>query len=194
MRRNLRDIRDVGDLPGQSQIKWRGTPGLWALLAGLAAIAWPPLIVPLIFLPPANMAFGWDMDWRLMALLAGAVMVPAGMYLLMRERERSGSPSTRLGIIWRFLLYGGLLTALLQTVSAVTMAVVNWGEAGALAQSLGAAETTLLIYGVGLLPAAMMIGISYALWAGLCVAFIAFTPKPPPVRPRAGLLGETEGA
>ena len=40
---------------------------------------------------------------------------------------------------------------------------------------------------------AMLIGFSYALWAGLCVALIAFTPKPPTVRPRAGLLGETEG-
>lgn len=191
MSRNLRNIRDVGDLPGQSQIKWRGTPGLWALLAGLAAVAWPPLIVTLFFLPPANVDIGWDMDWRLMALIAGAVTVPAGMYLLMRERERSGAPSTRLGVIWRFLLYGGLLSAGLQVISALVMALVNGVSAGALAQSLGAAETTLLIYGVGLLPAAMMIGVSYALWAGLCVAFIAFTPKPPPVRPRAGLLGDT---
>ena len=77
MKRDLKDIRHVGDLPGQAPIKWRDSPGLWALLAGL--------------------------------------------------------------------------------------------------------------------PLAMLIGLSYALWAGLCVALIAFTPKPPPVRPRAGLLGETEG-
>ena len=193
MKRNLRDMRHVGDLPGQAQIKWRGTPGLWALLACLAGVAWPPLVLTLIFLPPANVSLGFDMDWRLLTLIAGAVTVPAGVYLLVRERERSGSPSTRLGVIWRFLLYGGLLAAALQIIAALIMAVGNWSEAGALAQSLGAAETTLLIYGVGLLPAAMMIGVSYALWAGLCVAFIAFTPKPPPVRPRVGLLGEADG-
>lgn len=194
MSRGLGRIRHVGDLPGQSRIKWRGSPGVWAVLAGLAAIAWPPLILTLFLLPPANTAFGWDMDWRLMALIAGALTVPAGMYLLMRERDRSGSPSTRLGVIWRFLLYGGLLAAALQAAAAMIMAAVNWSGAGALAQSLGAAETTLLIYGVGLLPAAMMIGVSYALWAGLCVAFIAFTPTPPSVRPRAGVLGEAENA
>ena len=69
---------------------------------------------------------------------------------------------------------------------------MRWVEAGALAQSLGAAETTLLIFGVAGLPLAMLIGLSYALWAGLCVALIAFTPRPPPVRPRAGLL-DSEG-
>lgn len=193
MTRDLRRIRHVGDLPGQSRIKWRGSPGVWALLAGLAAIAWPPLILTLILLPPANTSFGWDMDWRLMALIAGAATVPVGMYLLVRERDRSGSPSTRLGVIWRFLLYGGLLAAALQAAAALAMTVARWAEAGALAQSLGAAETTLLLYGVAGLPLAMLIGVSYALWAGLCVAFIAFTPKPPPVRPHAGLLGETEG-
>ena len=193
MTRSLRNIRDVSDLPGQSRIKWRGSPGVWALLAGLAAIAWPPLILTLILLPPAEIAFGWDMDWRLMALIAGAATVPVGMYLLVRERDRSGSPSTRLGVIWRFLLYGGLLAAAFQAATALAMTVGRWAEAGALAQSLGAAETTLLLYGVAGLPLAMMIGVSYALWAGLCVAFIAFAPKPPPVRPRAGLLGETEG-
>ena len=39
MKRDLKDIRPVGDLPGQAPIKWRDSPGLWALLAGLAAVA-----------------------------------------------------------------------------------------------------------------------------------------------------------
>ena len=144
-------------------------------------------------MPPSQLAIGFDMDWRLQALIAGVIAVPLGMYMLARERDRSGSPATRLGVIWRFLFYGGLLAALLQVLTAVVMMGLRWVEAGALAQSLGAAETTLLIYGVAGLPLAMLIGLSYALWAGLCVALIAFTPKPPPVRPRAGLLGETEG-
>ena len=37
--------------------------------------------------------------------------------------------------------------------------------------------TTLLIFGVGFLPVAVMVGISYALWAGLCAAFIAYEPQ-----------------
>ncbi|MFN3816292.1 phthalate transporter [Brevundimonas sp.] len=183
----------MSDLPGQAPIKWRGSPGLWALIAAIAAIAWPPLILTLPLMPPSQMMPGLDMDWRLQVLAAGVIAVPMGVYMLVRERDRSGSPSTRLGVIWRFLLYGGLLAAALQILTALVMLGVRWAEAGAVAQSLGAAETTLLIYGVAGLPLAMLIGLSYALWAGLCVALIAFTPKPPPVRPRAGLLG-SEGA
>ena len=193
MRRDLKDIRDVGDLPGQAAITWRGAPGLWALLAGIAAVAWPPVILTFPFMPPSQITPGFDMDWRLQVLIAGVIAVPVGMYMLARERDRSGSPSTRLGVIWRFLLYGGLLAAALQILTALVMLILRWAEAGALSQSLGAAETTLLIYGVAGLPLAMLIGLSYALWAGLCVALIAFTPKPPPVRPRAGLL-DIEGA
>ena len=193
MRRDLKDIRDVGDLPGQAAIKWRDSPGLWALLDGLAAVAWPPVILTFPFMPPSQVMPGFDMDWRLQVLIAGVIAVPVGMYMLARERDRSGSPSTRLGVIWRFLLYGGLLAAALQVLTALVMLGLRWAEAGALSQSLGAAETTLLIYGVAGLPLAMLIGLSYALWAGLCVALIAFTPRPPPVRPRAGLL-DTEGA
>ena len=194
MIRDLKDIRDVGDLPGQAPVKWRGMPGLWALIAGLAAIAWPPLILTLPLMPPVHVMPGVDMDWRLQVLIAGVIAVPLGMYLLVRERDRSGSPSTRLGVIWRFLLYGGLLAAAFQIVTALVMMGLRWVEAGALAQSLGAAETTLLIYGVAGLPLAMLVGLSYALWAGICVALIAFTPRPPSVRPRAGLLGRTDEA
>lgn len=192
MKHDLKNIRDVSDLPGQAPIKWRGMPGLWALIATLAAIAWPPLILTLPLMPPSQVMPGFDMDWRLQVLIAGVIAVPLGMYMLARERDRSGSPSTRLGVIWRFLLYGGLLAALLQVLTALVMTGMRWVEAGALAQSLGAAETTLLIFGVAGLPLAMLIGLSYALWAGLCVALIAFTPRPPPVRPRAGLL-DSEG-
>jgi len=64
---------------------------------------------------------------------------------------------------------------------------VGWFEAGDLGQAMGATETTLLIFGVGGLPIAMIVGVSYALWAGLCAAFIAFEPKPA-VKNRLGLM------
>ena len=47
----------------------------------------------------------------------------------------------------------------------------------------------MLIYGVGGLSVAVLVGISYALWAGLCAAFIAFRPQPE-VRDRLGLMGD----
>jgi len=42
-------------------------------------------------------------------------------------------------------------------------------------------------------PVAVMIGVSYALWAGLCAAFIAFMPQPE-VRDRLGLMSEPDEA
>ena len=124
--------------------------------------------------------------------MIGLIAVPACLWLLRRERERTGRPSTRLGVVWRFMFYGGLLAAGLQALFALVLCVFGWFEAGGIAQAAGATETTLLIYGVGLLPVAVMIGVSYALWAGLCVAFIACRPQPE-VRDRLGLMGEADG-
>ena len=59
-------------------------------------------------------------------------------------------------------------------------------------QGLGALETTLLIFGVAGLPLAVLVGVSYALWAGLCVAFIAFAPAPV-VKDRMGLMQNGAG-
>ncbi|RZJ84614.1 MAG: phthalate transporter, partial [Brevundimonas sp.] len=83
--------------------------------------------------------------------------------------------------------YGGLAAALVQIVVALGMSVMGWIEAGDFMQALGATETTLLIYGVGGLPIAMIVGVSYALWAGLCAAFIAFEARPA-VKDRLGLM------
>ena len=49
-------------------------------------------------------------------------------------------------------------------------------------------NTILLIYGVAGLPVAILVGVSYALWAGLCVAFLAYGAAPAPVRDRLGLM------
>ena len=69
--------------------------------------------------------------------------------------------------------------------------IVGWFEAGGIPQAAGATETSLLLFGVGLLPIAVLVGISYALWAGLCAAFIAFVPQPE-VRDRLGVFGERD--
>ena len=175
------------DLPGQRKVIWRRARGS-AVTAVLAAVAWPPLILTLLVWPPQNWLPGREIDWRLVVLFIGLCAAPVGLWLLSRERQTSGRPGTRLGVVWRFMLYGGLLAAGLQVAVALVMTVLGWIEAGGFMQGMGATETVLLIYGVAGLPVAILVGVSYALWAGLCVAFLAFAPAPAAVRDRLGLM------
>lgn len=175
-------------LLGRQRVSWR-REAYRIVLVAVAAACWPPLILTLAIWPPQgdNWYPGPEMDWRLVVLIVGLFAAPAGMSLIDRERSRTGRPATRLGVVWRFLLYGGLLAAALQALLALGMSVAGWLEAGSVSRAAGATETTLLIYGVGGLPIAVLVGVSYALWAGLCVAFLAFRPQPE-VRDRMGVL------
>ena len=179
-------------LPGQQPVNWRRGRGRM-VAAGVAAVCWPPLVLTMAIWPPLNWIPGRETDWRLMLLLLGAIAVPLGLRLLKNERERSGRPATRLGIVWRFMFYGGLLAAGLQAVMAITMMVLGLFEAGSVWQAMGATETTLLIYGVLMLPPAIVVGVSYALWAGLCVAFLAFEHAPE-IPDRLGMLNAAPDA
>ncbi len=187
-RRAIRFDR-IEDLPGQTRVTWRRAP--FAIpLAAVAGIAWPPIILTLLIWPPENWMPGRDIDWRIVLLVLGCVAVPAGLYVVRRERDRRGRPGTRLGVVWRFMLYGGLLAAALQTLVALLMVLIGLIASSDVLQGVGATETTLLIYGVGGLPIAVLVGVSYALWAGLCAAFIAFVPAPEKVRDRLGLMSD----
>ncbi|WP_339914311.1 phthalate transporter [uncultured Brevundimonas sp.] len=183
----MRSFETPADLPGQTPVSWHKSPGRIVAAAVLGA-AWPPLILTLIPWPPQNWQPGSDIDWRLLVLAIGAVAVPSGLWFLARERERTGRPGSRLGVVWRFMFYGGLLAAALQGLLALSISIFGWFEAGGAVQAAGATETTLLIYGVAGLPVAILVGVSYALWAGLCVAFVAFRSRPP-VRDRLGVMG-----
>lgn len=176
------------DLPGQSRIVWRHGRAP-RIAAGVAAVAWPPLILTMFVWPPLNWMPGRETDWRLIVLLIGALAVPTALWVLARERERSGRPGSRLGIVWRFMLYGGLLAATLEILFAVISMAIGWLQSGSFLEGLGSTETVLLIYGVGGLPVAILLGVSYALWAGLCVAFLAFEAQPE-VNDRLGLMGQ----
>lgn len=178
------------DLPGQTRVEARRAPGAM-LTASLAAFAWPPLILTLIFLPPRNWLPGPQMDWRLMVLAVGLIAAPLGLWILNRYQERTGSPSTRLGIIWRFMLFGGLVAAALEVLLAILSMAMGWMQSTSFLEGLGSTETVLLIYGVGGLPVAVLVGASYALWAGVCVAFLAFQAQPT-VKDRLGVM-ETPG-
>ena len=182
----MKPIESYGDLPGQTTIHARaGTLPL--VLASLAGAAWPPLILTLPLWPPQALEPGRDLDWRLTVLALGLIAAPLILWRIRGERARDGRPSTRLGVVWRFMLFGGLGAAVLQVILALGMSILGWFEAGGVMAALGATETTLLIFGVGGLPIAMVVGVSYALWAGLCAAFIAFRPQPE-VRDRLGLI------
>ena len=178
------------DVPGQERVVWRREPHR-LVLAAVAGALWPPIPITLLIWPPTNWTPSLEIDPRLVVLVIGLIAVPAGLWLLRRERDRTGRPSTRLGVVWRFMFYGGLLAAGLEALFALILCIFGWFEAGGIAQAAGATETTLLIYGVGLLPIAVMIGVSYALWAGLCAAFIAFRLQPA-VRDRLGLISEPD--
>lgn len=175
------------DFPGQQRVSWRREPQRIAL-AAVAGALWPPLILTLPLWPPANW-LGLEMDWRLKVLALGLLAVPAALWLLDRERKQIGRPVTRLGVIWRFMFYGGLLSVALGVLFALFQAVLQWFNAANVGEAVGGSETSLLIFGVGGLPIAVLVGVSYALWAGLCAAFIAFMPQPE-VRDRLGVMGD----
>ena len=176
------------DFPGQQRVSWRREPQRIAL-AAVAGARWPPLVVTLLIWPPRNWLPGLEMDWRLVVLLIGLLAVPAMLWLLARERERTGRPATRLGVIWRFMFYGGLLATAVGAVVALGLLIAQWVSAEGIGQAAGSTASTLLIFGVGGLPIAVLVGVSYALWAGLCAAFIAFMPQPE-VRDRLGVMGD----
>lgn len=182
----MRRFETPADLPGQEPVVWHKSPGRIVAAVALAA-AWPPLILTLLIWPPQNWPPSGDLDWRLIVLVVGLLAVPGGLWLLARERRASGRPGTRLGVVWRFIFYGGLLAAALQVLRALGISAYSGFQAGDFGQAAGSAETNLLIYGVMGLPVAVLVGISYALWAGLCVAFVAFEHRPH-VRDRLGLM------
>ena len=161
------------DFPGQQRVAWRREPHRIVLAAILGAL-WPPLIVTLPLWPPKNWVPGLEIDWRLLVLFIGLLAVPGGLWLLDRERRRSG-----------------LLAAALGAVFAVVQSVLQWFSAASVGEAVGGSETSLLIYGVGGLSIAVLVGVSYALWAGLCAAFIAFRLQPQ-VRDRLGVMGDRD--
>lgn len=181
----------IEDLPGLKRVAPRRTTQAF-VLAALAAAAWPPLLVTLAVWPPENWASGVDTDWRLVLGAIGLIAAPVGLSLMRRSHARTGRPSTRLGVVCRFMVFGGLLAAAVQTLIALVMSLLSLIASQSLTQGLGALETTLLIFGVAGLPLAVLVGVSYALWAGLCAAFIAFAPAPV-VKDRMGLMQNGAG-
>lgn len=185
----LREIAESNKrLPGSAPIQWRESPIVWVPLAWLAAVAWPPLLITLLIFPPQAFTFGLDMDWRLLSLISAALGVAGALWLVHREWGRTRRPSTRLGVLWRFTLYGAVFAVAMQTLLVVALVVGGWLRVNGPAQGLGVAETTFFLYGVGLLPVTALVGAAYAGWSGLMVGLIAFTRRPESLRTPPHLL------
>lgn len=166
------------------EVTWREPVGLYSFVGWLAAVSWPAIVGTLILFPPTREAGGLLHDWRLKALIAAGIAVAAIIHLVRSEREREGGPTSRLGIIARFLLFGFIFSLGALILVVLGFAVVSaFGNEGFL-PALGGIESTLFLFGVAGLPFALMVGVSYALWAGLMVSTITFAP-PVPTVPKA---------
>ena len=195
--RAMKPLRDLAEsdkrLPGTALIQWRESPVVWAPVAWLASLAWPPILITLLAWPPQSFSLGLNMDWRLLGLICVAVGTAIGLWLLRREWQRARPPTTRLGVIWRFTLFGAVLAVAAQTLMVALLMIGGWLRVTGPAQGLGVAETTFFIYGIGLLPVTGLVGAAFASWAGLMVSLIAFTRVPEPMRTPYHILKDQQG-
>lgn len=165
-------------------VTWREPVGLYTFVGWLSAVAWPAIVGTLIAFAPTREAGGLLHDWRLKALVAAGIAIAAIIWLVKGEREREGGPSSRLGIIARFLLFGFIFSLAALILVVLGFAIFSaFGNEGFL-PALGGIESTLFLFGVMFLPFALMVGLSYALWAGVMVSVITFAP-PVATVPRA---------
>lgn|GEM_PF-140870 len=194
--RALKPLRDLAEsdkrLPGTALIRWRESPYLWVPVSWLASLAWPPIIVTLLLFPPQAVSLGLDMDWRLLGVIGVAVGTGVGLWLLRREWLIKRTPTTRLGVIWRFTLFGVVAAVVMQLLMVLVLLIAGWLRSTGMAQGIGVAETAFFIFGVGLLPVTALVGAAFASWAGLMVSLIAFTRVPDPMRTPYHILRNQE--
>lgn len=144
------------------------------MLATLVAAAWPPILLTFPLWPPHHLWAGLDTDWRIVLLAVGLVAGPIGMARLAKAKRPNNAPWTRRAVIARYVIYGGILAGCLQLLVTIAQAVIAGLSGEGFIQALGAIQVIVLVYGVLGIPLALMVGVSYALWGGLCVAYIAY--------------------
>jgi hypothetical protein len=174
---------------GTARVDLREPPGLWLTLGWLAAVLWPPLPVTLAVWPSQPTLAAALRDWRYTALGVGAVGVALILRLIDRERLREGTPRTRLGVIVRFVAYGFVFTLVAAVVLAIVVALATLFGQGDVYQRLGEMKTALIM-GLIAMPPALLVGVSYALWAGFATSIVAFVPRAASVRLRHAMLDD----
>lgn len=172
-------------------IKERRPTTQWRVIAWLLGLAWPPIPLTLVLFPPRSWVPGPEGDWRLFALIAAALGLILAMWRLGRDRAAGRGPETRLGVVWRFLLFGAIFAVAAQVIALISTMVMGWLGVVGLPQGVGVAETSFLVYGVGLLPLTAVIAAAWSIWAGLVTAFVVFETAPEPMRAPPHILGQT---
>ena len=152
------------------------------IIASIVAAAWPPLLLTFPFWPPHNLWSGLDTDWRIILLAVGLIAAPIAINRLAKAKRPNNAAWTRRAVVGRYVIYGGILAACLQVLMTLALALVAGFAGESFVQALGAIETVVLTYGVIGVPLALMVGVSYALWGGICVAYIAYGKAAPPIR------------
>lgn len=178
---------------GTARVEWRESPALWGFLGWLAAVLWPPLPFTWILWPPSAEAGGFQHDWRLVVAIVGAIGVGLAMRAIARERRRDGSPKTRFGVIARFVALGFLYSLAAAAIVAVVSALLGLLSPGDAFRRVGDMKTAFLV-GIATLPLALVLGTSYAIWAGFVVSLISFSPRPQSVRPTHYMMEQLQPA
>lgn len=160
-------------LPGQERVVPRRTVQS-RIVATLLAAAWPPILLTFPIWPPHHLWAGLDTDWRLVLLAVGLIASPIGIARLAGAKRPNNAPWTRRAVIARYVIYGGILAACLQFLMTLVLSVIAGLSGESFVQGLGAIEAVVLVYGVIGIPLALMVGVSYALWGGVCVAYLAY--------------------
>jgi hypothetical protein len=167
---------------GTAKVDWREAPALWGFLGWLAGTLWPPLPFTWLLWPPTREAGGFLHDWRVVVAVAGAIGVAVIMRLIAAERRREGAPRTRFGVLVRFVAYGFLAALLAAVGVALVGAVMSLFAPGDAFRRIGEIKAAFLM-GLATLPVALVVGVSYAVWAGFIVGVVSFAPRAQNVRP-----------
>lgn len=163
----------IDRLPGRGRVAPRQSVQA-RILATLVAAAWPPILLTFPIWPPHHLWAGLDTDWRIVLLAVGLIAAPIGMARLAKAKRPNNAPWTRRAVVARYVIYGGILAGCLQLLMTLAQAAIAGFSGESFIQALGAIEAVVLVYGVLGIPLALMVGVSYALWGGVCVAYIAY--------------------
>jgi hypothetical protein len=174
---------------GVTTVRERRPATQWRVISWLVGLAWPPIPLTLVLFPPVSWIPKPEGDWRIAALIVAAMALALTLWRIGRDRAAGRGPTTRLGVVWRFVLYGVLFGLAAQALALLSVMIMGWLGVSGVPQGLGVAETSFLLFGVGLLPVTVVAAISWAVWAGLATAFILFESAPAPVKRPAHLMG-----
>src|SRR3569832_408550 len=175
---------------GTARVDWREPPAMWIGLGWLAATLWPPLPVTWLLWPASQSSLAQLLDWRVLATVMGGLGTAVTFRLIERERRREGQPRTRFGVAVRFVAYGFLFSVLCALILAVLGAL--WTAifaTGDIVRRMAEFKASLIV-GLAFMPAALVVGVSYSVWAGVAASLIAFAPRGANHRPSNHFLAD----